>query len=102
TKLTAAIDATAGRMTCALFPNKSPNRVANFVGLATGAKEWKDPKTSKTMRNKPLYDGTIFHRVIPNFMVQGGDPLGNGTGGPGFEMADKFACVRCGACGRRP
>src|SRR5437764_13224445 len=90
TKPTAILETTAGRMTCTLFPNKSPNSVANFVGLATGAKEWKDPKTSKVMRNKPLYNGTIFHRVIPNFMVQGGDPLGNGTGGPGFEIADQF------------
>ena len=100
TKPTAVIDTTAGRMTCTLFPNKSPNSVANFVGLATGAKEWKDPKTSKTMRNKPLYDGTIFHRVIPNFMVQGGDPLGNGTGGPGFEMADEFPDVKFDVAGR--
>jgi len=100
TKPTAVIDTTAGRMTCTLFPNKSPNSVANFVGLATGAKEWKDPKTSKTMRNKPLYDGTIFHRVIPNFMVQGGDPLGNGTGGPGFEMAYEFPDVKFEVAGR--
>jgi len=100
TKPTAVIDTTAGRMTCTLFPNKSPNSVANFVGLATGAKEWKDPKTSKMMRNKPLYDGTIFHRVIPNFMVQGGDPLGNGTGGPGFEMADEFPDVKFDVAGR--
>src|SRR5438067_12986610 len=90
TKPTAVIDTTAGRMTCTLFPNKSPNSVVNFVGLATGAKEWKDPKTSKVMRNKPLYNGTIFHRVIPNFMVQGGDPLGNGTGGPGYQIADEI------------
>jgi cyclophilin family peptidyl-prolyl cis-trans isomerase len=100
TKPTAIIDTTAGRLTCTLFPNKSPNSVANFVGLATGAKEWKDPKTSKVMRNKPLYNGTIFHRVIPNFMIQGGDPLGNGTGGPGFEMADEFPDVKFDVAGR--
>src|SRR5437667_11941252 len=94
TKPTAVIDTTAGRMTCTLFPNKSPNSVANFVGLATGAKEWKDPKTSKTMRNKPLYDGTIFHRVIPNFKLQGDDQLENGTGGLRREIADEFTEVQ--------
>ena len=87
---TAVIDTTAGRMTCTLFPDKAPNSVANFVGLADGSKPWKDPKTDK-MSHKPLYDGTIFHRVIPNFMVQGGDPLADGTGGPGFNMNDEIS-----------
>src|SRR2546423_11725477 len=99
-KPTAIIETTAGRMTCTLFPNKSPNSVANFVGLATGSKEWKDPKSGKIMRHKPLYEGTVFHRVIPNFMVQGGDPLGNGTGGPGFEMSDEFPDVKFYVAGR--
>jgi peptidyl-prolyl cis-trans isomerase A (cyclophilin A) len=89
-KPTATFHTTAGDMTCELFPDKVPNGVANFVGLATGSKTWKNPKTGKTMTHAPLYDGTIFHRVIPNFMVQGGDPLGDGTGGPGFEMADEI------------
>jgi len=63
--------------------------VKNFIGLATGTKEWTDPQTGqKTTR--PLYDGTIFHRVIPSFMIQGGDPLGQGTGGPGYQFEDEF------------
>ena len=72
-----------------LFPNHAPKTVANFVELATGKREWADPITGeKTTKN--LYDGTIFHRVIANFMIQGGDPLGNGTGGPGYQFADEF------------
>jgi len=99
-KPTAVIDTTAGRMTCILFPDKSPKSVDNFVGLATGTRDWKDLKTKKTMHHVPLYNGTIFHRVIPNFMIQGGDPLGNGTGGPGFELADEFPNVKFDAPGR--
>jgi peptidyl-prolyl cis-trans isomerase A (cyclophilin A) len=72
-----------------LFDDKAPNTVANFIGLASGAKEWSDPKTGEKVK-RPLYNGTIFHRVIPGFMIQGGDPLGNGTGGPGFRFADEF------------
>ena len=87
-KPTAVIDTTAGRMTCELFPDKAPQSVANFAGLASGTKEWKDPKSGKP-EHKPLYNGTIFHRVIPNFMIQGGDPLGTGTGGPGYEIPDE-------------
>jgi peptidyl-prolyl cis-trans isomerase A (cyclophilin A) len=64
--------------------------VKNFVGLATGTQEWKDPKTGETKKGVPYYDGTIFHRVIPNFMAQGGDPLGRGTGGPGYKFVDEF------------
>ncbi len=72
-----------------LFPNHAPKTVANFVELATGAREWVDPKTGqKTSSN--LYDGTVFHRVISGFMIQGGDPLGTGTGGPGYRFADEF------------
>jgi peptidyl-prolyl cis-trans isomerase A (cyclophilin A) len=72
-----------------LFPNHAPKTVANFVELATGKREWVDPITGeKTSKN--LYDGTVFHRVIANFMIQGGDPLGNGTGGPGYQFADEF------------
>ena len=81
---TAEIETTAGNITCTLFPDKAPLSVANFIGLATGTKEWKDPKTGKMMKGVPLYSGTIFHRVIPNFMIQGGDPAGTGSGDPGF------------------
>ncbi len=77
-----------GDIVVKLFPDKAPKTVENFVGLAEGTKEWTDPKGQKV--NKPLYDGTVFHRVIPDFMIQGGDPLGNGTGGPGFRFADEI------------
>lgn len=86
----AVIDTTAGKLTCTLFPKQAPKTVANFIGLATGAKEWKDPKTGAAVKGKPLYDSVLFHRVIPNFMVQTGDPLGNGTGGPGYRFEDEF------------
>ncbi len=79
-----------GTITLKLFKDKAPKTVANFVELATGKKEWTDPKTGKKSK-KPLYNGTIFHRVIPGFMIQGGDPLGNGTGGPGYQFEDEFA-----------
>jgi peptidyl-prolyl cis-trans isomerase A (cyclophilin A) len=72
-----------------LFEDKAPNTVANFAGLASGTKVWSDPKSGEKVK-RPLYNGTIFHRVIPGFMIQGGDPLGNGTGGPGFRFADEF------------
>jgi peptidyl-prolyl cis-trans isomerase A (cyclophilin A) len=68
--------------------------VENFVGLATGEKEWTDPASGQRMVGKPLYDGTIFHRCIPNFMIQGGDPLGRGTGGPGYRFEDEFQSGR--------
>src|SRR5215472_19148519 len=86
---TAIIDTTAGKMTCTLFPDKAPIGVANFIGLATGTKEWKNPISGATVRNKPLYDGTIFHRVIPEFMIQGGDPAGNGSGDPGYQFKNE-------------
>jgi peptidyl-prolyl cis-trans isomerase A (cyclophilin A) len=79
-KPTAIIDTTAGKMTCTLFPEKAPIGVANFIGLATGTKDWKNPVSGTTKHGVPLYDGTIFHRVIPNFMIQGGDPAGTGSG----------------------
>ncbi len=87
---TAIFETTAGNITCTLFPDKAPATVANFIGLATGTKEWKDPTTGKMMKGVPLYNGTIFHRVIPNFMIQGGDPAGNGTGDPGYSFKDEF------------
>jgi peptidyl-prolyl cis-trans isomerase A (cyclophilin A) len=86
---TAIIETTDGNITCTLFPDKAPLTVANFIGLANGTKEWKNPKTGQTMRT-PLYDGTICHRVIPNFMIQCGDPAGNGTGDPGYSFKDEF------------
>ena len=88
---TATIETTDGNITCTLFPEKAPIGVANFIGLATGTKDWKDPKTGKEMHGVPLYNGTIFHRVIPNFMIQGGDPAGNGSGTPGYEFKNEVS-----------
>jgi peptidyl-prolyl cis-trans isomerase A (cyclophilin A) len=86
---TAILHTSEGEITIELFLNQAPKTVANFVELATGAKEWVDPNVGeKVMKN--LYDGTIFHRVIPGFMIQGGDPLGSGMGGPGYNFADEF------------
>jgi peptidyl-prolyl cis-trans isomerase A (cyclophilin A) len=85
----AVLHTSAGDITVNLFGNHAPKTVANFVELATGAKEWTDPRTGEKTRAK-LYDGTIFHRVIDNFMIQGGDPLGSGTGGPGYGFADEI------------
>lgn len=87
---TAIIETSAGKIKVKLFADKAPKTVANFVGLATGKKEWTDPKTGKVIKNKPLYSGTIFHRVIPQFMIQGGDPLGQGIGGPGYQFEDEI------------
>ena len=78
-----------GDIVIELFPNHAPKTVENFVGLATGAKEWTDPRTGKKS-NEKLYDGTVFHRVISGFMIQGGDPLGQGFGDPGYKFADEF------------
>ena len=78
-----------GNFTVRLFDAEAPNTVANFVGLAEGSKEWTDPRTHKKV-TQPYYDGTLFHRVIDGFMIQGGDPLGQGIGGPGYEFADEF------------
>lgn len=87
----AVFDTTAGQLTCELFPKQAPKTVANFIGLAEGTKDWKNPKTGKMEHGAPLYNGTIFHRVIPNFMIQGGDPLGTGEGGPGYSFEDEFS-----------
>jgi peptidyl-prolyl cis-trans isomerase A (cyclophilin A) len=92
--LTATFDTSLGEFAVRLFPEDAPETVANFVGLATGKKEWKDPKSGQTKTGTPLYDGTIFHRVIPEFMIQGGDPLGTGTGGPGYKFKDEFQSGR--------
>ncbi len=85
----AVIQTTEGDITVKLFPDRAPKTVENFVGLATGKKEWTHPETKKKMKGKPLYNDTIFHRVIPNFMIQGGDPLGIGIGGPGYQFEDE-------------
>jgi peptidyl-prolyl cis-trans isomerase A (cyclophilin A) len=87
--LYAVIYTTMGNIVCRLFEKETPNAVANFRGLATGSKPWKDPQTGK-MKHTPLYSGTAFHRVIPDFMIQGGDPAGDGTGSPGYEFADEI------------
>jgi peptidyl-prolyl cis-trans isomerase A (cyclophilin A) len=79
-----------GNFTIKLFEEEAPNTVANFVGLVEGTKEWTDPKSGQKVK-RPYYDGLIFHRVISNFMIQGGDPLGTGTGGPGYKFADEFS-----------
>jgi len=85
----ATLHTNLGDITIELFPNHAPKTVANFVELATGKREWVDPRTgSKSTAN--LYDGTVFHRVIEGFMIQGGDPLGTGTGGPGYRFEDEF------------
>jgi peptidyl-prolyl cis-trans isomerase A (cyclophilin A) len=78
-----------GDITLNLFPNHAPKTVRNFVELAEGAREWTDPNTGQKTTAK-LYDGTVFHRVIAGFMIQGGDPLGSGRGGPGYKFADEF------------
>ena len=80
---------TLGAFTCELFDKQAPKTVANFVGLARGMRPWKDPKTGEWVK-KPMYDGTIFHRVIPEFMIQGGDPTGTGREGPGYEIIDEI------------
>src|ERR1700736_4857781 len=87
--LTATLTTTQGTVTVRLFPDHAPKTVRNFVELAEGGREWTNPKTRATTKDK-LYDGTIFHRVIANFMIQGGDPLGTGTGGPGYKFGDEI------------
>jgi len=82
-----------GNFTVQLFEKDAPKTVENFVGLAEGTKEWTDPKTGDKVK-KPFYNGIIFHRVIANFMIQGGDPLGVGTGGPGYKIPDEFSSAR--------
>jgi peptidyl-prolyl cis-trans isomerase A (cyclophilin A) len=85
----ARFETTEGEFTIRLFEKEAPNTVANFVGLAEGTREWTDPATGQK-RTGPFYNGVIFHRVIDGFMIQGGDPLGQGTGGPGYKFADEF------------
>jgi len=80
---------TEGNFTVRLFDDETPRTVENFTGLAEGTKEWTDPRTNKKVQ-QPYYDGVIFHRVIDGFMIQGGDPLGQGIGGPGYTFGDEF------------
>jgi peptidyl-prolyl cis-trans isomerase A (cyclophilin A) len=87
--LTATLQTSQGPVVIRLFPDQAPKTVRNFVELAGGAKQWTDPRTGRATTSK-LYDGTIFHRVIPDFMIQGGDPLGSGRGGPGYTFADEI------------
>jgi peptidyl-prolyl cis-trans isomerase A (cyclophilin A) len=87
---TAVLDTSMGRITCRLFATEAPLTVANFIALAEGTKPWTDPVSKIKMTGKPFYDGTTFHRVIPDFMIQGGDPTGTGTGDPGYMFADEF------------
>src|SRR5258706_12472416 len=87
--LYATLKTSMGDIVVQLSEDKAPKTVANFVGLASGTKEWSDPKSGEKVK-KPLYNGTIFHRVIPGFMIQGGDPLGSGMGGPGYRFEDEF------------
>ncbi|OIQ72241.1 peptidyl-prolyl cis-trans isomerase B [mine drainage metagenome] len=89
TKTFATLSTSLGDVRIELFPDHAPKTVRNFVELATGAKEWTDPRT-RAKSSEPLFDGTVFHRVISGFMIQGGDPLGTGTGGPGYTFADEF------------
>jgi peptidyl-prolyl cis-trans isomerase A (cyclophilin A) len=88
--LYAIFHTTMGAITCSLFEKEAPKTVGNFVGLAGGTKEWTEPKTQAKVK-KRFYDGLIFHRVIPNFMIQGGDPEGTGRGGPGYRFEDEFS-----------
>jgi peptidyl-prolyl cis-trans isomerase A (cyclophilin A) len=88
-KTYAVIKTSMGDITCELYPSKAPATVKNFIGLANGNQKWIDPKTFESA-NKPLYNGVIFHRVIPNFMIQTGDPLGSGMGGPGYKFEDEI------------
>ncbi len=88
-ELHATLKTNHGDIPVRLFPDHAPKTVRNFVELAEGGREWVDPRTGQKS-NARLYDGTVFHRIIPNFMIQGGDPLGTGTGGPGYRFADEF------------
>ena len=87
---TVVMDTSMGRITCQFFQKQAPKTVANFIALAQGTRDWTDPATKKVMHRKPLFDGTIFHRVIPEFMIQGGDPTGTGMGDPGYSFEDEF------------
>lgn len=93
-ELYATMQTSEGDIVIKLFAKDAPKTVANFVGLATGEKDWHHPKDGAAMKGKSLYAGTVFHRVIDGFMIQGGDPLGTGTGGPGYRFEDEFQSGR--------
>ena len=96
----AVLETSQGNITCRLFEKEAPKTVANFVGLAEGTKEFKDPRTGQAAR-RPFFDGLTFHRVVPGFVIQGGDPLGTGTGDPGYRFPDEFhASLRHDRAGR--
>jgi peptidyl-prolyl cis-trans isomerase A (cyclophilin A) len=86
---TVVMDTSMGRITCQFYQKQAPKAVANFIGLAEGTKDWTDPATKKKQHHKPYYDNTTFHRVIPEFMIQGGDPTGTGMGDPGYSFDDE-------------
>ena len=96
----AILETTAGTISCELFQDKTPMAVANFIGLAEGTKEWVNPASKATKRNTPLYNGTIFHRVVKGFMIQGGDPMGNGSGDPGYSFKDEITSLKFDRPGR--
>jgi cyclophilin family peptidyl-prolyl cis-trans isomerase len=96
----AIIQTNAGNITCTLFPDKAPLAVENFIGLAEGTKTWINPVSHAKKEHTPLYDGTIFHRVIPEFMIQGGDPAGNGSGDPGYKFKDEITDLKFDRPGR--
>lgn len=87
-ELNAVLETTMGNIECELYPSKAPKTVFNFVSLAEGSRPWQDPRT-RQWTERPLYENVIFHRVIPGFMIQGGDPMGNGMGGPGYTFVDE-------------
>ncbi|MFA4966796.1 MAG: peptidylprolyl isomerase [Candidatus Margulisiibacteriota bacterium] len=89
-QLFATFDTSLGKIVCELYSKEAPQTVTNFTGLAEGKIKWTDPKTKEVVQT-PLYNGTVFHRVIPNFMIQGGDPLGLGIGGPGYQFQDEIS-----------
>jgi peptidyl-prolyl cis-trans isomerase A (cyclophilin A) len=89
-QLYARLVTTQGTIVIRLEEQRAPKTVKNFVGLATGTQEWTHPRTGQAQKGVRYYDGTVFHRVIPEFMIQGGDPLGQGTGGPGYRFEDEF------------
>ena len=87
---TATLHTSTGDIEVELFEERAPRTVGNFVGLATGEREWTDPQTGERVTDRPLYDDVLFHRVIDGFMIQGGDPTGTGRGGPGYQFDDEF------------
>lgn len=96
----AIFDTTAGQITCTLYPDKAPITVDNFIGLANGTKDWTNPASGAKMHDKRYFDGTVFHRVIPDFMIQGGDPMGNGAGGPGYKFKNEYSDLQFDKPGR--